>query len=34
MIVVKKVNSLFKKEDKKLILKGIKCMWFSNDGIL
>ena len=35
MIVVKKVTSIFKNEtDKKAILKGIKCMWFTEDGAL
>lgn len=35
MVVVKKVTSIFKNEtDKKSILKGIKCMWFTEDGTL
>lgn len=38
MIVVKKVTSIFKHdikgtEDKKSTLKGIKCMWFTTDGV-
>lgn len=35
MIVVKKITSIFKHNDKdeKPILKGIKCMWFTQDGI-
>lgn len=39
MVVVKKITSIFKHdpkrvEDKKSILIGIKCMWFTNDGML
>lgn len=36
MIVVKKETSLFKNdiEDKKSILKGIKCRWFTTSGEL
>lgn len=37
MIVVRKETSLFKhdkKSDKKPILIGIRCRWFSKDGIL
>lgn len=34
MIVVKKVTSVFKKEGDNNILKGIKCRWFTQDGIL
>lgn len=38
MIVVKKETSLFKhdskKEDKRPILIGIRCRWFTNDGIM
>ena len=33
MIVVKKETSLFK-DDKKNILKGIRCRWFTSDGQL
>ena len=36
MIVVKKVTSIFKhedKKDKKAVLLGIKCMWFTKDGL-
>ena len=37
MVVVKKVTSIFKHdikkpEDKRSVLKGIKCMWFTSDG--
>ena len=34
MIVVKKVTSIFKHDinDKKSVLKGIKCIWFTQDG--
>ena len=37
MVVIKKVTSIFKHdpkriEDRKSILKGIKCMWFTTDG--
>ena len=37
MIVVKKVTSIFKHdkpEDKKNLLKGIKCRWFTKNGEL
>lgn len=36
MIVVKKETSLFKNdiEDKKSVLKGIKCRWFTTSGEL
>ncbi len=38
MIVVKKITSIFKhdqkKIDKKPILIGIRCMWFTKDGAL
>lgn len=38
MIVIKKVNSIFKndpkKEDKKSPLRGIKCIWFTSTGEL
>lgn len=38
MIVVKKETSLFKhdskKEDKRPILIGIRCRWFTKDGIM
>ena len=36
MIVVKKETSMFKhrEEDKKNILKGIRCRWFSTDNQL
>lgn len=35
MIVVKKETSLFKhNKDKKSILIGIKCRWFTKDGTL
>lgn len=36
MIVVKKETSLFKNniEDKKSVLKGIRCRWFTNSGEL
>lgn len=35
MIVVKKETSLFKhNKDKKSILIGIKCRWFTTDGTL
>jgi hypothetical protein len=36
MIVVKKETSLFKNtiEDKKNILKGIRCRWFTTNGEL
>lgn len=35
MIVVKKETSIFKhKEDDKDILKGIRCRWFTKDGLL
>lgn len=36
MIVVKKETSLFKNdiEDKKSVLKGIKCRWFTASGEL
>lgn len=38
MVVIKKVTSIFKHdpkklEDKKSALKGIKCMWFTTDGL-
>lgn len=35
MIVIKKVTSMFKhdKEDSKSMLLGIKCFWFSKDGM-
>lgn len=38
MVVIKKVTSIFKHdpkktEDKKPILKGIKCMWFTTNGM-
>ena len=36
MVVIKKVTSIFKhdkKEDKKAVLLGIKCMWFTKDGL-
>ena len=36
MIVIKKVASIFKhedKRDKKTVLLGIKCMWFTKDGL-
>ena len=38
MVVVKKVTSIFKHdlkklEDKKSALQGIKCMWFTTDGL-
>lgn len=35
MIVIKKITSIFKhdiKNERKSTLKGIKCMWFSEDG--
>lgn len=37
MVVIKKVTSIFKHdpkriEDRKSILRGIKCMWFTSDG--
>lgn len=37
MIVIKKITSIFKHdskriEDRKSTLRGIKCMWFTNDG--
>lgn len=35
MIVVKKETSLFKhNKDKKSVLMGIRCRWFTNDGTL
>lgn len=35
MFVVKVVTSIFKnKSDKKDILKGILCRWFTNDGTM
>lgn len=35
MIVVKKETSLFKhNKDKKTALLGIRCRWFTKDGIL
>lgn len=35
MIVVKKVSSIFKHDiDKKSTLKGIMCIWFTNNGEL
>lgn len=38
MLVIKKVTSIFKHdpkklEDKKGPLRGIKCMWFTTDGL-
>lgn len=38
MVVIKKVTSIFKHdskrtEDRKSSLKGIKCMWFTTDGL-
>lgn len=36
MVVIKKVTSIFKHdkvEDKKPTLKGIKCMWFTTNGM-
>lgn len=38
MVVIKKVTSIFKHdlsklEDKKGPLRGIKCMWFTTDGL-
>lgn len=38
MVVIKKVTSIFKHdskklEDKKSPLRGIKCMWFTIDGL-
>ena len=34
MIVVRKETSMFKHENKDNILKGIKCMWFTESGDL
>lgn len=35
MIVVKKETSLFKhNKDKKSVLMGIRCRWFTSDGTL
>lgn len=36
MIVVKKMTSIFKHDtdDKRSILKGIKCIWFTSDGTI
>lgn len=38
MVVIKKVTSIFKHdakrlEDRKSTLRGIKCMWFTKDGL-
>ena len=38
MIVIKKITSIFKhdlvkNENKKSLLRGIKCMWFTADGM-
>lgn len=38
MVVVKKITSIFKHDPKKIddrksTLKGIKCMWFTSDGL-
>lgn len=32
MVVVRKETSMFKHESKDNVLKGIKCMWFTNNG--
>lgn len=36
MLVVKKVTSIFKhdKSDKKSVLMGIRCRWFTTEGAL
>lgn len=35
MLVVKKVNSIMKHdEDKEGILRGIRCRWFTTEGML
>lgn len=34
MIVVRKETAMFKYENKDNILKGIKCMWFTESGDL
>lgn len=34
MIVVRKESSIIKQGDGKDILKGIKCRWFTKDGLL
>lgn len=38
MIVIRKITSMFKNdskrvEDKRSILRGIKCMWYTSDGV-
>lgn len=33
MIVIKKITSVFKNEDKRTALRGIKCMWFTTEGL-
>lgn len=34
MLVVRKENSIIKHGDGKDVLKGIRCRWFTKDGIL
>lgn len=34
MIVVKKETSIFKNKDNAEILKGIRCRWFTTEGLL
>lgn len=34
MLVVKKETSFFKRDNKDNILRGIRCMWFTSEGVL
>ena len=34
MLVVKKETSIFKHQQEDNVLKGIRCRWFTSDGLL